>query len=269
MNGLTVFSVLRNGVLNGYPFVEAYASWLGHCDRIVVLDGQSDDGTWEVLEALRALDERIEVHRAPWPAGTRGGTAIADFTNTALALASDGAERLVYVQADEIFSEEQRSLMAGWQDGALEFTGCFHFWNGTDRVLANKLSLRYVRVFHVDQGATAIGDGITFSLADGERRETSELFLHYGWCFPTNILQKHISHARIYRGDLAYATRGRLARAMLRRGIHDRALLDALAPEYKPVPFEGQHPTCMRHLLGARVYDPYLGLELLRSGIRW
>lgn len=269
MNGLTVFSVLRNGVLNGYPFVEAYASWLDRCDRFVILDGESTDGTWEVLEALRELDDRFELHRARWPSATRGGVAIADFTNAALALASEGAERLAYVQADEIFPDAQRALMANWHDGALEFTGCFHFWNGTDRVLANELSLRYVRVFGSDQGAAAILDGITFSLAHGESRTTPELFHHYGWCFPTNILQKHISHARIYRGDAAYATRGRLAQAMLRRGVYDRELLDALAPEYRPVRFEGQHPPCMRHLLGARVYDPWLGIELLRSGVRW
>src|SRR3712207_8558268 len=30
---LTVFSVVRNGVANGYPFVESYASWFAHADR--------------------------------------------------------------------------------------------------------------------------------------------------------------------------------------------------------------------------------------------
>ena len=48
-----------------------------------------------------------------------------------------------------------------------------------------------------------------------------------------------------------------------------QALLDALAPQYHPQPFAGPHPGCMRHLLGLKVYDPYLGLDQLRAGARW
>ena len=269
MSRLTVFSVIRNGILNGYPFVEAYASWFGYCDRVVVLDGQSTDGTRAVLRALRELEPRLELATAPWPTAAAGGTAIAQFTNEALRIASRGTERLMYVQADEIYDEPQRRLVQDRTDRALEFEGCVNFWNSMDRVLANEFPLRYLRSFAVRQRPRAIGDGFSFDVAEGAVTRTPERFLHYGWCFPVNILQKHINHAQIYRDTLPYVIRGRLARRMLERGVFDPTLLDALAPNFVPVPFDGEHPACVRHLVGRRVYDPYVGLELLRSGAVW
>ena len=47
--------MIRNGVLNGYPFVEAYASWTRFADRILVVDGESTDGTDRVLADLAGL----------------------------------------------------------------------------------------------------------------------------------------------------------------------------------------------------------------------
>src|SRR5438093_1518528 len=49
---VAAFSIIRNGITNGYPFVEAYGSWLDTCSRIVILDGESTDGTREALDAL-------------------------------------------------------------------------------------------------------------------------------------------------------------------------------------------------------------------------
>lgn len=267
---LVVFGVIRNGVANGYPFVEAFGSWLRRADRIVVLDGKSDDGTREALDRLAAIDPAFVVASAPWPDVATGGAAIAQMTDRALELARDGARRLMYVQADEIYTDAQRDLVVAQPHGAaLEFTGCVNFWNSFDTVLENEFPMRYLRLFPADAPAGSIADGFSFELGDTTITPTPELFLHYGWCFPVNILRKHVSHGRLYRDDPGYRLRGALARLMLEQRRYDRRLLDALAPQYRPVPFRGEHPACMQHVVTQTAYDPSVGLRLLESGVRW
>ena len=266
---LTVFSVIRNGITNGYPFVEAYGSWLDVAQKILILDGESTDGTRETLDALAALDPRIHVVGRPWPATSRGGGAIADFTTAALRLARTNGGRLMYIQADEVYTPEQRAKVAAHREGAYEFAGCVNFWNSFDRVVANEFPMRYVRLFPAAAGVRSIGDGFSFEVADIPVEAGDDEILHYGWCFPVNILLKHVSHARLYRDDPAYVARGHLARILLEQRRYDRRLLDALAPAYRPIPFAGAHPRSMRHLLGLTAYDPAPGLELLGASPAW
>jgi hypothetical protein len=266
---LVVFSVIRNGITNGYPFVEAYGSWLDVAGRILVLDGESDDGTRAALDALASLDPRIEIESRPWPATTHGGGAIAEFTNTALALAAPSGGRLMYVQADEIYTPEQRHRVAGHHGGPLEFAGCVNFWNSFDTVVANEFPMRYVRLFRPTPETRSVGDGFSFATPGEHAERTGDEILHYGWCFPTNILLKHMTHARLYRDHPGYVVRGVLARMMLEQGRTDRRLLDALLPQYKPMPFSGEHPASVLHLLRMDAYDAAVGLQLLSDGASW
>jgi hypothetical protein len=152
---------------------------------------------------------------------------------------------------------------------ALEFAGCVNFWNSFDAVVENEFPMRYVRSFPADGSIRPIGDGFSFDLGGIPVERTADEILHYGWCFPVNILRKHDSHSRIYRDHLAYRLRGALARTLLRTGAYDRRLLDALAPHYRPVPYGGDHAPAVAHLVGRPVYDPNPGLDLLAEGAEW
>lgn len=266
---LTVFSVIRNGILNGYPFVEAYGSWLHYCDRLFILEGCSTDGTDFALRELAAWNSKVTIVSRPWPNRSRSGSAIAEFSNVALALATPGSDALMYIQADEIYTPAQRASVREWQGGPVEFAGYVNFWNGLDRVLAKDVSWRNLKLFPVSAGARAIGDGFSFEAPGASITRRDDRILHYGWCFPVNILQKHVNHASLYPDDPQYRLRGWLAGLMLRQRRYDQRLLDALAPQYRPQPFPGPQPECMRHLAGAAVYDPYAGLDLLRAGTQW
>jgi hypothetical protein len=268
-DNVVAFSILRNGITNGYPFIEAYGSWLDTCRRIVILDGESTDGTREALEALASIDQRVTVLSHPWPSKPSGGVAIADFTNLALSHARGTTGTLVYLQADEIYPPIQRRFAAQPREGALEFAGCVNFWNSFDTIVANEFPMRYVRAFPADAPVKSIGDGFSFDLGDLPIERTPEEILHYGWCFPVNILQKHVSHASLYRDNPVYRARGALAARMLRAGSTDPRLLDALAPGYQPTPFRGEHPPAVQHLLGMTRYDPEPGLSLLERGAVW
>ena len=260
--------MVRNGIRNGYPFVEAYASWLDYSDRVFVLEGQSDDGTPAVLAELAALDARFTFETAQWPHARAGGSAIATFSDLAMTRAANGAKRLMYVQADEIFTPEQRRLIEGWGEGPVEFAGCTNFWNSFQTVVDNEFPMTYLRHFASDAVAHSIADGFGFDVREAATR-LDERILHYGWCFPVNILEKHVSHGRLYADRRPYVLRAWAARRMLERRIFDRELLNALVPEYRPVPYQGEHPECVRHLVGLDVYDPYVALDLLRAGVSW
>jgi len=264
------FSIIRNGIANGYPFVEAYGSWLDFCSRLVILDGESNDGTREALDALAQIDDRVVVESARWPESVVGGSAIAEFTNRALELARREADAtLVYLQADEIYPREHRELAARPRRTALEFAGCVNFWNSFDTVVANEFPMRYVRAFPADSSIRSIADGFSFELGSLEVEHSSLEILHYGWCFPVNILRKHVSHARLYRDNPVYRARGAVAAAMLRDGTTERRLLDALAPGYRPTAYRGEHPPAMRHVIEMTAYDPEPGLDLLERGAVW
>ena len=264
-----MFSIVRNGVRNGYPFVEAYASWFDYCDRLFVLEGGSDDGTPAILAELAALDSRFSFESARWPGVSGSGTSIARFTDLARERAAQGASRLMYVQADEIFTAGQRRLIHSWRNGAVEFAGCTNFWNSLDAVVDAEFPMTYLRHFPADAPARSIADGFGFDIGDTSVTRLDEQILHYGWCFPVNILEKHVSHGRLYADQRPYRLRAWLAQRMLERRLHDRRHLNALLPQYRPIPYDGDHPECVRHLIGLDVYDPYLALDLLRAGAKW
>lgn len=55
------YTTTRNCILQKYPFEQCIRSMLGFCDEVVVVDGGSVDGTWNVLEELAAEDSRVKI----------------------------------------------------------------------------------------------------------------------------------------------------------------------------------------------------------------
>ena len=74
--------VVRNGVSQGYPFVEAITAALPICDEFLISDGFSLDGTWEALNTLAAFyPGQIRLFQDRWAESIGTGTVIADVTN--------------------------------------------------------------------------------------------------------------------------------------------------------------------------------------------
>ncbi|MAG24404.1 hypothetical protein CMI47_02395, partial [Candidatus Pacearchaeota archaeon] len=57
------YTTLRNANDMGYPWKACIGSMLGFCNEVVVVDGGSTDGTWEELEVLSKVEERLVVQR--------------------------------------------------------------------------------------------------------------------------------------------------------------------------------------------------------------
>lgn len=276
---LTVFTVIRNGIQNGYPFVEAYGSWLDYCDRLFVLDGESNDGTDIILSQLASLSDKVELASAPWPTSSAGGSSIATFTNQAFERIRGDGGRVLYIQADELLGKTARRRVANFDEAAaLQFTRYVLFWNSFYQVIVigqpcapGTTHWCATRLFPADAQAVSTGDGLSFEVENLAVVPFDEPILHYGWCFPVNILQKHVSHVNLYPDVRRYRKRAHLAGDMLRRHDYDVALLEALDPEYRDLkaPFAGEHPECMQHLLASTYYDPSVGIGLLADGVQW
>jgi hypothetical protein len=277
-NGLTVFSVIKNGIQNGYPFVEAYSSWLNYCDRIFVLDGGSTDGTNLVLDKLSKISSKFSYETSVWPSTRVSGSSIADFTNECLRIVKPKSERLFYIQADEILSKNDRYFVSKFDQGVLKINKYILFWNSFYDILkfenekfGNATAWEAIRLFPSSLDASSYGDGLSFKISDTQIFESQIEVYHYGWNFPINILQKHMSHANLYSDSFKYRNRAYLSMKLLGNNQHSRKHLRMLDPEYIKFskPFIGQHPECIQHLVDQKYYDPYIGLNLLESGVSW
>jgi glycosyltransferase involved in cell wall biosynthesis len=55
------YTTVYNADSQKYPFVESIKSMLEFCSEVCVVDGGSSDGTWEKLQDLASIDERVKL----------------------------------------------------------------------------------------------------------------------------------------------------------------------------------------------------------------
>lgn len=58
---LSGYTTTYNCVSQKYPFEQSIQSMLSFCDEVVVIDGGSNDGTWEVLQSLAKNTEKLKI----------------------------------------------------------------------------------------------------------------------------------------------------------------------------------------------------------------
>ena len=60
---LSGYTTTNNCIRQNYPFIESIVSLSDFCDEIIVVDGGSDDGTWEKLSELSAEIENLKIYQ--------------------------------------------------------------------------------------------------------------------------------------------------------------------------------------------------------------
>ena len=99
------FTFVRNAVKYDYPVVEAITSILPLCDEMIVLAGDSEDDTLELIQSIKS--PKIKIYRSVWDDSLRtGGKVFAVETNKAFDLVSSDSDWAFYIQADEIIHEK-------------------------------------------------------------------------------------------------------------------------------------------------------------------
>ena len=98
------FTFVRNGVKFDYPFIESIESVLPICDEMIVAVGNSEDDTRKKIEQINS--PKIKIIDTIWDDSLReGGRVLADETNKALDSVSADTDWCFYMQADEVFHE--------------------------------------------------------------------------------------------------------------------------------------------------------------------
>jgi len=93
------FTYVRNGIRVGYPFIASIQSLLPIVNKMIVVVGDSDDGTREAIENLK--NEKIVIVDSIWGEDKRkSGEIFRDQSN--LGINNTSADWAIHLQADEV-----------------------------------------------------------------------------------------------------------------------------------------------------------------------
>jgi|694.fasta_scaffold28245_3 glycosyltransferase involved in cell wall biosynthesis len=205
------FTIVRNAEILDFPFRESVLSALPLCDEFIINCGDSDDHTLSICEELRAqFPEKIKIIRSVWTRENQTG-------GYQLKAQSDAAMKecqgkwLVYIQADEVFHEEDlskvRTAMALAnsieQVDGLVFDYLHFYGNYFNISKGRNWYRREVRVFKNGRGIESFRDAQGFrkqgerltALASGAR------VFHYGYVRSQKSLKTKVEQMSQWWGE--------------------------------------------------------------------
>lgn len=128
----------KDCISQAYPYEECVSSMLAFCDEVVVLDGGSEDGTWERLQEWAAAEEKLKVHqlKRDWDSKR---FAVFDGAQKAEARKLCTKEFCWQMDADEVVppgdGEKVRGLCKNWpQLAELVSLPAVEYWGSEDKV---------------------------------------------------------------------------------------------------------------------------------------
>ncbi len=132
MTTLSGHLIIKNGVKYDYPFIESIRSALPMCDEFVVVEGKSEDTTWDQLLKLQNEFPKIKLIQADW--AKEHYSVLADMTN--LAIEACTCDYHYQIQADEALHERfYRPIRQAIETGSdFFFFGCCHFFSNFDTI---------------------------------------------------------------------------------------------------------------------------------------
>ena len=102
------FTFVRNGFKYGYPFIPSIRSLLPVVDELIIVVGDSTDGTREAIVGLN--DPKIKIIDTIWDEEIReGGSIFAHQSN--LGLAQISGQWAVHLQVDEVLHEKDQEKL--------------------------------------------------------------------------------------------------------------------------------------------------------------
>lgn len=239
------FTFVRNAVQFDYPIVEAITSILPICDEMIVLVGNCDDGTLDLIAGIPS--DKIKIIPSTWDESLRsGGRVLAVETNKAFKEIAPDADWAFYIQADEIVHEKflpviQKAMLDYKDDKKVEglVFNYLHFYGSYDYVAdAYRWYRREVRVIRNDPGITSYRDAQGFRRIPKEKlrcKLVDASIYHYGWVREPGAMQGKQRNFNYYYFDDRWieANVGQAA-------AFDYSGIDSLRK------FEGTHPQVMQ-----------------------
>ena len=109
---LSGYTTTRNCITHDYPWRESISSMIDFCDEVIVVDGGSNDGTWEELEKWSEQEIKLKVYKIErdW---THPRFAVFDGMQKAEARSKCTADFCWQQDADEIVHENDHKKILG------------------------------------------------------------------------------------------------------------------------------------------------------------
>ena len=237
------FTIVRNAIKYDYPVIESIQSLLPLVDELIVLVGNSDDETFELISSIQ--NQKLKIYQSVWNDELReGGQVLALETDKCKKLVSDDSDWLFYLQADEVLHEKDyekiRLELNAWKDdkrvegillkykhfyGSYDFVGDFRRWYKHE-----------IRIIRNDSAIKSYRDAQGFRI-NGRKlhvKKCDATVYHYGWVKHPKFQQaKQESFHRMWHDDKW------IKENVLSNDQFDYSKIDSLKK------FEGIHPSTM------------------------
>lgn len=192
------FTFVKNAVKYDYPVIESITSILPLCDEFIVVAGNSEDNTRELLESIRS--DKIRIIDSVWDETLRKeGKILAIETNKAFDAVSPVSDWAFYIQADEVVHEKFLSpikeALYKYKDNKMVEGLLFnylHFYGSYDYVADSRnWYRREIRIIKNDKSIRSFRDAQGFQKAGKKLfvKHIDAYIYHYGWVKPPAIQQ--------------------------------------------------------------------------------
>lgn len=260
------FTIIRNATIYDFPIVESICSVLPVVDEFIVVMGDSQDNTAELVASIDS--PKIRIINTSWDikAFHKDGNIYAQQTD--LALKACSGDWCIYIQADEVLHEQgyaaiRKACSDHLEDKRVEgFVLKYqHFYGSYDRYIdalhfAYPKEVRIVRnlpEIHSWKDAQSFRyiedfDGISYGQKEGTRKLNCLLvdayMYHYGWSRdPRKIGKKIVEQKTMHDGTVS---------DHFRTELYDYGNLS-----YFPL-FKGKHPEIMHQRISSMDWEEQL-----------
>ena len=204
------FTIIKNAVINDYPIIEAITSILPVVDEMIVLVGDSNDETEELVRSINS--NKIKIHHSVWDQSLRqGGKVLAVETDKAFQLIDPASDWAFYIQADEVVHEKYHSAIIEackkYKDD-LRVQGLLfkylHFYGTYDYVGdSRKWYNREIRIIRNNKAITAYRDAQGFRIGTTKLpvKPIDAYVYHYGWVKSPKLMKQKMKNVSRFWND--------------------------------------------------------------------
>ena len=201
------FTIIKNAIINDYPIVEAITSILPVVDEMIVLAGDSNDATRQLIERIDSA--KIKIFDSIWDQSLRkGGKVLAVETDKAFQLIDKESTWAFYIQADEAVHEKDLPAILKtcekYKDD-FEVEGILfkylHFYATYDYVGDSRQWYnKEVRIIRNDKNIHAYKDAQGFRKGNAKLKvKPAEAYIyHYGWVKSPAQMKKKMKEVSRY-----------------------------------------------------------------------
>jgi hypothetical protein len=258
------FTFVKNAVKLDFPLVESIRSALPLCEKFIVILGDCNDGTRELIQSIGS--SKIQIIDSVWDESQKsGGRVYALETDKAFQAVAEEFDWCLYIQADELLHEKDYPIIQAaidkWHDST-EVEGLLfkyhHFYGSYDYVgNSRKWYRNEIRLIRNDKSIQSYRD------AQGFRKNGRKLSVmpvdaciyHYGWVRPPAVMQQKCNVVKqYYSGEAAD------------HEVYDfdyEQSFDSLKR------FEGTHPQVMKQRIDAKNWQINVDTSKIRMKLKY